>query len=85
MRFYTKYLKMILFLKVNVAMNKLQSKHTVDSTQSLPISEMDQPPVITICPQNEQNEIFLQEAGYKFNSVVHKYPLIEFLAGINTY
>ena len=37
----------LILLKVNVARVKLQSRKTVDSSESLPLSNLNEPPVLT--------------------------------------
>ena len=68
---------MILFEKVNVARNKLQSSQTVDYTQSLSVTNLAQKPILTICPRNGTNEAVLQKAGYTKN----EYYILNFLSG----
>ena len=40
------------------------SKATVDSTEYIPITDLDSPPVITLCPRQEYDEEKLKEWGY---------------------
>ena len=54
----------LILLKVNVARVKLQSRKTVDSSESLPLSNLDQLPVLTTCPKKDPDDSVLVESGY---------------------
>ena len=58
-----------------VARKKLQARKTVDSSESLPLSNLKHPPVLTTCPQTDYDETILDKSGY---------DLIQFLIGIFT-
>ena len=49
---------------MNIALHSLKEKVTVDSTEDVPISELETPPVITFCPQQEVDLDTLNEWGY---------------------
>ena len=44
------------------------SKATVDSTEYIPISDLNSPPIITFCPKQAENRILLFKWGY-FGSI----------------
>ena len=67
-------------LKVNVARVKLQSRKTVDSSESLPLSHLNQSPVLTTCPKTDLNVTILLESGYHFTLLSS--PIFQFLEGI---
>ena len=54
----------IFCFQINTALHHLINKNTVDSTEHISISELDSPPVITICPRQKQNTEKLAEYGY---------------------
>ena len=64
-RFLLIFVSLIIFCyQLNTALQHLQSNDTVDSTEFIPISELDQPPVITFCPGQGSNLTRLAEYGY---------------------
>ena len=71
----------LIALKVNVARVKLQSRTTVDSSKSLPLSNLDQPPVLTTCPKTDHNDSVLVESGYH-TTLYNSSPILQFLKGI---
>ena len=50
--------------QINVALDNLMSKATVDSTEYIPISDLNSPPIITFCPKQAENRILLFKWGY---------------------
>ena len=54
--------------QINVALDNLMSKATVDSTEYIPISDLNSPPIITFCPKQAENRILLFKWGY-FGSI----------------
>ena len=75
---YKKLSKTSLIKKVNVARKKLQARKTVDSSENLPLSNLNELPALITCPQTDQNYTILDESGY-----IHAYlpPSIQFLKG----
>ena len=71
----------LIVLKVNVARVKLQSRKTVDSSESLPLSNLNQPPVLTTCPKTDHNDSVLEESGYH-SPLNYLSPMFQFLKGI---
>ena len=70
----------LILLKVNVARVKLQSRRTVDSSESLPLSNLNEPPVLTTCPKTDPNVTILLESGYQFT--LFRSPIFKLLQGI---
>ena len=68
-------------LKVNVARVKLQSRKTVDSSESLPLSNLNQSPVLTTCPKTDPDDSVLVESGY-YTTLYNSNPILQFLKGI---
>ena len=66
-------------VKVNVGRKKLQARKTVDSSESLPLSNLNEPPALITCPQTDQNDNILQKSGY--NREGYATPAIQFLRG----
>ena len=64
-----RYLVIVVFLgifcyQIKVALVKLMSNGTVDSTEYISISELDSPPVITFCPTQGVDWNALYKWGY---------------------
>ena len=57
--------------QMNIALHHLMSVDTVDSSEYIPISDLDSPPVITICPMLKQDVKPLNDLGY-----MHTYNLM---------
>lgn len=49
---------------MNTALHQILSIDTVDSTEYIPISQLNPPPVITFCPRQGYDEDKLFELGY---------------------
>ena len=55
----------IFFYQITVALHKLMSDSTVDSSEYIPISQLTSPPVITFCPRKQIDSKKLnEEFGY---------------------
>ena len=50
--------------QLTTALNKLLSDATVDSSEEVPISDLEYPPLITICPRQEKQWQSIKEWGY---------------------
>ena len=46
------------------ALHNLMSNTSVDSTEKIPISDLEYPPLITICPRQREDEKTVRELGY---------------------
>ena len=76
--FIKKILKTSLIKKVNVARKKLQARKTVDSSESIPLSNLNELPALITCPQTDQDYSILHESGYIHENLP---PSIQFLKG----
>ena len=64
-RYFVILVSVIIFCyQLKVALNNLMSDATVDSTEYIPISKLDSPPVITLCPRQGIDEAKIVELGY---------------------
>ena len=52
--------------QLKVAFDNVLSNATVDSTEYIPISDLDSPPVITVCPRQGVDDERLYELGYSY-------------------
>ena len=50
--------------QLTTALNKLLSDATVDSSEEVPISELEYPPLITICPRQGKEWKSVEKWGY---------------------
>ena len=64
-RYFVIVASLIIFLyQMNTALHNLMSNETVDSTEYIPISELDPLPVLTFCPRQKVNTQRIHEFGY---------------------
>ena len=67
-RYLVIFVSLIIFCyQLHVALEHLLSIQTVDSTEYIPISDLESPPIITFCPRQVEDEKSLWELGY-FNT-----------------
>ena len=64
-RFFVILVSLIIFCyQIETAFYHLMSEATVDSTEYISISDLDSPPLITICPRQELNWQTTEEWGW---------------------
>ena len=72
-RYFVILASLIIFCyQLNTALHHLMNVETVDLTEYIPISELDPPPVITLCPRIWGNSKILTNYGYKDMSALIK-------------
>ena len=70
-RYFVIFVSLIIFCyQVNTALYNVMSDDTVDSTEYINISNLESPPVITVCPRQSINKQILQEWGYKGHAYI---------------
>ena len=55
----------IFCFQMKVALDQLMGNETIDSSEHIPISDLEFPPVITFCPRQGENSKVLEDWGYK--------------------
>ena len=64
-RYFVILVSLIIFCyQLIQALCRLMSNDVVDLTEDVPISDLDSPPVITVCPRQPVNEQQLRYWGY---------------------
>ena len=51
---------------MKVALDNLMSNATVDSTEYIPISDLEAPPIITICPRQREDQQKLKQSSWGY-------------------
>ena len=68
LRYIVIFVSLIIFCyQVKIALDNLISNDAVDSTENIPISDLDSPPVITFCPRQGVDDRKLKEWGHWYH------------------
>ena len=69
-RYFVIKASLIIFTyQLNVALHHLMGEETVDSTDYIPISDLDPPPVISFCPRQKEDKMKLKEWGWYWGQI----------------
>ena len=77
MRYFVVITSLIIFCdQMNIALHNLMGEETVDSTEYIPISDLEAPPVITICPRQREDKQKLKESSWGYFESIEKLKVL---------